>query len=213
MTTHPAITIVDYGMGNLSSVRNAFRHLGWAAECVNQPDAIAAASVVVLPGVGAFGRAMENLRALQLIEPLRRKVLEERVPFLGICLGMQLIARSSEENGQHEGLGWLDAHVRRLPVTSALRLPHVGWNDVQWRADAPLFSGVGEDKNFYFVHSYHVECDPQYIDATCVYGAPVTAAIRKENIVATQFHPEKSHVNGMTVLRNFLREVSGGATC
>ncbi len=200
-----SITIVDYGMGNLSSVKNAFVHLGRSVTLTSSAEDIKRADVIILPGVGAFGEAMQNLQALNLIDILTEKVMHEKVPFLGICLGMQLIADSSEENGFFHGLKWIEGNVRKIKAPQSFRLPHIGWNNVTVKEGSILFNDLGEDKNFYFVHSFHMNCDKDIIESTTEYGGEVTASIRKDNIFATQFHPEKSHVNGMKILQNFLR--------
>jgi len=198
------IAIVDYRMGNLQSVKNAFGFLGFDALITEKPADIACADVVVLPGVGAFGEAMRNLRRQDLIKPLADQVLERKVPFLGICLGMQLLSEWSDENGNHEGLGWLPGHVRRIPDGEGVRVPHVGWNStVITRAD-PLFHGFEGDPDFYYVHSYHVEVAADYVSAHCLYGQRLTASVNHANIRAVQFHPEKSQFNGLRLLRNFM---------
>lgn len=197
--------IVDYGMGNLRSVLNALSFLGCDAFISDKRGDVDSADAFILPGVGAFGEAMANLTALGLVEPLTRRVLTERKPFLGICLGMQLIAESSEENGKFQGLGWISGHVRRLPAENGIRIPHVGWNDVRIVESDPLFLKIEDDLNFYFVHTYHFACDPARVVAWCRYGADFAAAVRKDNIFAVQFHPEKSQVNGLRLLRNFCR--------
>ncbi|OGQ07191.1 MAG: imidazole glycerol phosphate synthase, glutamine amidotransferase subunit [Deltaproteobacteria bacterium RIFCSPLOWO2_12_FULL_40_28] len=199
------ITIVDYGMGNLSSVKNAFDHIGVQSTVTNKIDDLKNARAICLPGVGAFGEAMTNLKNLNLVDELTYQVVHQKKPFLGICLGMQLIAESSEENGLHKGLGWIDGKVLRIQTDAKLRLPHIGWNDLHFPRQSFLYEGMGPDKNFYFVHSYQMVCDPQWVTASCEYGGLVTASVQKENMVATQFHPEKSHANGMLVLRNFIK--------
>jgi glutamine amidotransferase len=195
--------IVDYGMGNLQSVLNAFKYLNCNAVISDKIEDVERADAVILPGVGAFGEAMRNLKNIKMIDALNVHVMEKKKPFLGICLGMQLIVLDSEENGNHKGLGWIPGHVRMIKVPQQLRLPHIGWNDVSFTKESPLFKHIINDSNFYFVHSFQVECDDRYITATCTYGAEVTAAIQERNIFATQFHPEKSQENGLRVLRGF----------
>jgi imidazole glycerol-phosphate synthase subunit HisH len=199
--------IIDYGMGNLQSVANAFAYLNCNAVISSDKEDVRKADAVILPGVGAFGEAMNNLRELKIIDELNRQVLEKKKPFLGICLGMQLIALDSTENGINNGLGWIPGHVRMIPIPSHLRLPHIGWNDIRVTGKTPLFERIHKDFNFYFVHSYQMECDDCYIVAKCDYGVEVTAAIQHENIFATQFHPEKSQENGLRLLRNFVNYV------
>ena len=201
------IAIVDYGMGNLRSLINAFDYLGHDAEITADPRVIGHADRVVLPGVGAFGDAMDAMRQTGLRPVLDRQVRDLGKPVLGICLGMQLFAKSSTEHGMHEGLGWVDADVRRLEVDRPRKIPHVGWNDVRFPAGDWLFEGIRPaEANFYFVHSYHMLChDPSALVATTDYGGPVTAVIRTGNLVAMQFHPEKSQDNGLTLLDNWVR--------
>ena len=201
------VTIVDYGMGNIASVRNAFHYLGVDTEVVNTPPGVMTARLVVLPGVGAFGDAMRNLHSLRLIEPLNRKVMEERIPFLGICLGMQLLADESDEKGTHEGLGWIPGRVEALDVTP-LRVPHMGWNDVIANSEDDLMRGLQQNPSFYFVHSYQLRCkNRDDIHSTVNYGGEVTAAVRRNNLFAVQFHPERSHHNGLGLLTNFLNSI------
>ena len=195
-------------MGNVRSVRNALESIGEDATVTADPGAIREADRLILPGVGAFGDAMANLRERALVPVLEREVLSERKPFLGICLGMQLLARCSSEHGAHEGLGWLDAEVIRFDFSNgnaALKVPHMGWNEIAPRADHPLLHGLRDDQYvFYFVHSYHVVSrDRAAVTATCDYGYPFDAVVSRDNIFATQFHPEKSQDNGLQILRNF----------
>jgi len=193
-------------MGNVRSVHNALDLLGLEAVVTSDPSVVEAADRLILPGVGAFGDAMSNLRSRGLIEVLTRSVIEDGKPFLGICLGMQLLARTSSEHGTHEGLGWIDAEVDRFSFpTNDLKVPHLGWNDVTAVRTHPLLEGLREDQFvFYFVHSFHVIChDDSDVVASCDYGSPFTAAVARRNVFATQFHPEKSQDNGLQILRNF----------
>jgi glutamine amidotransferase len=201
------IAIVDYGMGNLRSLSNAFEYLGEEVTITHDVAELEAASRIVLPGVGAFGDAMQALRAQELVEPLGRLVRDGGKPLLGICLGMQLVARESFEHGHHEGLGWVDARIERLAPAGGLKVPHVGWNSLQFPADDWLFEGVNPaEANFYFVHSFHMVCaDPSDRLATTDYGGPVTAVVRRGNITVMQFHPEKSQDNGLRLLGNWVR--------
>ncbi len=198
------ILVIAYGMGNIRSVCNGLDLLGGRYVVSDDHRDFAGADAYILPGVGAFGAAMENLRRLHIVEALETEVRERGKPYLGICLGMQLLARDSEEMGMHRGLGWLDGHVVALRPEGGLTVPHVGWNDIRIRNKEPLFPRVEEGANFYFDHSYHLQCDPAYVVAECDYGGPVVAAIRKDNVLATQFHPEKSQRNGLKLLRNYL---------
>lgn len=199
------ITIVDYGMGNLRSVYNALDLLGAEVEITSDPKQVLGAERLILPGVGAFGLAMRNLRERGLVEALNEKVLNQKTPILAICLGMQLLAQSSNEHGQHQGLGWLSGHVQHFDVSDNLRVPHVGWNDITPQNDPPLFKGLGTTKEFYFVHSYHfVTDDAAIVAATSHYGYDFVSAVHQDNIFGTQFHPEKSQDSGLRILRNFM---------
>lgn len=204
------IVIVDYGMGNLGSVLgklSAPGANGTHAIVSGDLDVIAAASKLVLPGVGSFAAGMENLRRSGLVALLTKKALEERVPILGICLGMQLFTRGSEEGGA-PGLAWIAADTLRFRFDAGamLRVPHVGWNDICANRRSALLDGIDDGTRFYFTHSYHARCDDtEDVVATTCYGYPFPAVIQCGNIQGTQFHPEKSHGAGLRVLRNFLR--------
>ena len=199
------VVVVNYSMGNLRSVVHALEFLGCRPRVADSPEAFAGCDAIILPGVGAFGEAMANLTRQNLVGPLTAAVLSRATPFLGICLGMQLLARSSEEHGRHEGLDWLDAAVRYIPATAG-RVPHVGWSPVQAGADDPLFARIDPDSSFYFDHSLHVEVEGSAKIATVDYGGRMVAALSQGNIYATQFHPEKSQRSGLKLLRNFLNE-------
>ncbi len=200
------IAIIDYGMGNLRSLSNAFEYLGEETVVSNKFSILNSADGIVLPGVGAFGDAMSALHDRGIVENLNKLVFNQNKPFLGICLGMQLIGKESTEHGVHKGLGWIDSHVDRLAPESPLKVPHVGWNSLDYPEDDWLFRGVRKNEsNFYFVHSYHMVCEnPNDRLATTNYGEDITAIVRKDNIVAMQFHPEKSQDNGLKVLQNWL---------
>jgi glutamine amidotransferase len=203
------ITIIDYGMGNLGSILNMCRHLGIPAETSGDPATVVRAEKLILPGVGAFDAGMEKLDQSGLREALDQRVVRENAPILGICLGMQLLARRSEE-GVRPGLGWIAADVVRFQSPEGrqppLQIPHMGWSHLTPRLDSRLFAGLPADPRFYFVHSYHVVCDqPGDISATTEHGGTITAAIERGHILGTQFHPEKSHRFGMQLLRNFAR--------
>ncbi len=201
------IALVDYGGGNVRSVFNALAYLGLDAVVTADDAVIAEVERIILPGVGAFGDVMAKLEARGLIEVLDREVREKAKPFLGVCLGLQLLAKSSTEHGLHAGLGYLDAHVERFDPTglpATLKIPHMGWNEVAPEVEHPLLAKLPAGAAFYFVHSYHIVCeDPTQVAATSLHGYRFTAAVHHENIFATQFHPEKSQDNGLQVLENF----------
>jgi glutamine amidotransferase len=209
------VVIVDYGSGNLRSAAKAFeraaRDSGIAADIVVSADAAALrhASHIVLPGVGAFADCKRGLEALPgMIDALNQAVLVDKIPFFGICVGMQLMAQIGHEHGEHKGLGWIAGSVEPLePDDPALKVPHMGWNDLQFADGAhPLLAGVNAGRHAYFVHSYHMRCsDPHNVLATVDYGGAVTAVVGRDNIVGTQFHPEKSQDTGLTLIANFLR--------
>jgi imidazole glycerol-phosphate synthase subunit HisH len=199
------IAIVDYGLGNLTSVSSACRKLDFDAVVTQEVSKLDDAEKLILPGVGAFGDGMRLLRERNLIEPLSRMVQSGK-PVLGICLGFELIAESSEEFGFFQGLGWIKAHVRRLtPTDPSLRIPHVGWNSLRQVRNSVLFRDVPDNALFYFVHSYCLPTSEKELPVgICDYGGPFVAAIEQGNIYGTQFHPEKSQRHGLTMLRNFL---------
>jgi imidazole glycerol-phosphate synthase subunit HisH len=198
------IAIIDYEMGNLGSIRNMLAKLGFQSEITKDPERIAAADRLILPGVGAFDAGMESLERSGLIPILNKRVLDERVPTLGICLGMQLMCRRSEE-GKCGGLGWIAADVVRFqPADSTIKVPHMGWNVVVPAQPAALIEGMPDESRFYFVHSYFVRCElPSDVLLTSSHGQPFHAAFRHDNLWGVQFHPEKSHRFGMQLLRNF----------
>lgn len=200
------ITIVDYGLGNLSSIKSMLRRIGFPSVITSDPEIISSADKLILPGVGAFDNGMRNLRSKGLEPLLRRKALEEKVPVLGICLGMQLLCNGSEE-GIEPGLGWIPGMARKFKFSEQnnyLKIPHMGWNDVEIVGESELVKGFLPEMRFYFVHSYHVICDnPEDILLTVDYGGPVVAAMKRGNVMGTQFHPEKSHKFGMLLLKNF----------
>ena len=201
------VGIVDYGMGNLTSVNNALQALDIRSDILHTPRDLQRVSHIILPGVGAFGEAMRNLNNGEWVGPLNAAVLEQGKPLLGICLGLQLLATASEEFGEHQGLSWIPGRVVRLkPESSDLRVPHIGWNDVTQRVDSPLYSEVPDHADFYFVHSFHlVPDDTFHLTGVCEYGVTVTASVERGHIFATQFHPEKSGRAGLQILLNFSR--------
>ncbi len=201
------IGIIDCDTGNLLSVRNALYYLGCDSVFCRSPQDLDGIDKIVLPGVGAFADFMEKLKSRGFVDALETVVFDRGIPILGICLGMQAMARKSFEGGEHQGLGWIEGDVIRIkPDDSGLRVPHIGWNEILPRRESVLFDGLPENGDFYFVHSYYVNCDNSGdVEATCDYGGAITAAIRKNNVFATQFHPEKSQDHGLRVLDNFLR--------
>lgn len=199
------ITIVDYGMGNLGSILNMFKRIGAAAEITGELASLRRASKILLPGVGAFDSAMTRINESGLREVLDHKALQERIPILGICLGMQLLTRASDE-GELPGLGWIAGTTRRFPPAPGIKVPHMGWNAVMPVQPNPLIDDMFEESRFYFVHSYYVEVDDQR-DALLKarHGVRFDAAVSHGNIHGAQFHPEKSHKFGMRFLANFAR--------
>lgn len=199
------ITIVDYGMGNLGAVRNMFKRIGVPAVITGDPVEVARAQKILLPGVGAFDAAMKRINASGLREVLERKAQVERVPVLGICLGMQLLTRGSEE-GSEPGLGWIAADTRRFPALPGIKVPHMGWNLAQPTQPHPLTAELPPDPRFYFVHSFYVHVDDPHDSLLRThYGVDFDAAIAHGNILGAQFHAEKSHRFGMKLLHNFAR--------
>jgi glutamine amidotransferase len=207
---NPTIAIVDYGMGNLASVASAFAALQVPTVIARDHKTLDAADGILLPGVGAFGQAMKNLEARDLVNPLTDLVMGAARPFLGICLGMQLIAERSSELGEFKGLGWIKGTVEEIPSDPDHPVPHVGWSEVDFDRDDALFDRVAEKACFYFDHSYVLRTDPANIAASARYGRDVTAAVRCGNILATQFHPEKSQRAGLKLLRNFANGIKAG---
>lgn len=199
------VAIIDYGMGNVGSVGNALKALGCETMVSSRAEDLAAATHLILPGVGAFGDGMKNLAERGLIEALRVEVFKNRKPILGLCLGLQLMAEAGEEGGEYEGLGWLKGRVRRFTVDeSRFRIPLIGWNDVAVGPRARLFAGV-KKPIFYFAHSFHfAPHDASIIAAEAEHGERFVAAVESENIFGLQFHPEKSQQEGLKVLQNFL---------
>lgn len=206
------IVILDYGMGNSGSILNMLRKVGGDAIISSDVADIKAAKGIILPGVGAFDNGMEKLNQLGLIPVLRERVLEEKVPFLGVCLGMQLLLTGSEE-GNSLGLNWIPGKARRFDFkdikdNKRLKIPHMGWNIVKPKEQETLFANCTEEERFYFVHSFAVECDNNdHILATAEYGYNFSCAIHKNNIYGVQFHPEKSHKFGMNMFKNFMEMV------
>jgi len=201
------IAIIDYGMGNLRSVSKAFEAVGYRPVVTRDVTKIKNASHVVLPGVGAFGDCMANLGRYDLVEPIRLTIQSGK-PFLGICLGLQLLFTESEEFGFHKGLGIISGRVRRFRVDEregmGLKIPHMGWNQVNFQRPCPLFKGIADGAHWYFIHSYFVDpSDRQIAATTTTYGVPFVSSIWRDNVVGCQFHPEKSQTVGLQLIRNF----------
>lgn len=200
------IAIVNYGSGNIQAIGNIYKRLGVPFVVTARPDELLSADQVILPGVGAFDQAMNELDASGLREALDMCVLQQRKPILGICVGMQLLAKFSAE-GEARGLGWIDAEVRRFDHSTAgqrTQLPHMGWNSVELARTDPLFDGVDLRNGYYFLHSYFFSCrDAGDVLASTSYGMKFTSAVRRQNVYGVQFHPEKSHANGIQLLKNF----------
>lgn len=206
------IVVVDYGVGNLSSIGNMLKKIGAEAIISSDRNVIASADKLILPGVGAFDNGIQNLKDRNLVDVLNERVLGAKVPILGICLGMQLLTKSSEE-GKLPGLGWIEAETKKFSlelVNSSLKIPHMGWNFVEvLREDSYLFSDMPEESRFYFVHSYHVVCsNPSDVVALTKHGYQFSSVVQKGNILGVQFHPEKSHKFGMKLLKNFSESVA-----
>lgn len=201
------ITIIDYGAGNLRSVTNAIIRLGYQPKITSTPHEVLDSSAVILPGVGSAGDTMASLKRLNLAEPIRRFIGEGR-PFLGICVGLQVLFTGTEEGGGHECLGIIPGQVKKLPP--GLKIPHMGWNQVRQKMSHPVFAGIPDETNFYFVHSYYAEPDDTAITAAeTEYGILFCSAITRGNLIATQFHPEKSGEYGLQIYHNFIRMSEG----
>jgi glutamine amidotransferase len=197
------IAIIDYGMGNLRSVQKGFEKVGHQATVTNDPKQILAADKVVLPGVGAFEDAIAELHRRELVDPIL-ETIDSGKPFLGICLGLQMLFETSHENGQHKGLGVLAGEVVRFELPEEFSIPHMGWNELQIRRSAPILEGIPSGTHFYFVHSYYVvPKDREVIAVEADYGRPFCAMVWRDNLFATQFHPEKSQAWGLRMLKNF----------
>ena len=199
------VCIVDYGSGNVRSVYNIFRSISEAVQVSNDPDDLNAATHIVLPGVGAFGTAIAKVKALPSFNVLKENVLANKKPYLGICVGMQILADEGLEHGANQGLGWIPGTVKRIEAPG-MHLPHVGWNNFTWcQTGSPLLKGIMTTMDFYYVHSYQFETvDKVARSATCTYGMDFTAVVNKENIYGVQFHPEKSQKAGKKLIENFL---------
>jgi len=198
------ICIIDYGMGNIHSVYNALVSLNCEPIVTNNKDELNDADAFILPGVGAFPQAIYNLSKLNLIEEIKKQVLSKKKNILGICLGMQLFANSSEEGGFNEGLSLIPGKVIDLSNKVQARVPHIGWNSLKVYNNSKIFNQIPDGQDFYFVHRYYYECDAKYILADTEYGIAFTSAIQHNNIYGVQFHPERSHSMGIRLLKNFI---------
>jgi len=197
------IAIIDYGVGNLGSVEKAFQYIGYKAEVTSDKNTVLGADAIVLPGVGAYADAMRNLEKVGMIDVVKRAVAEDR-PFLGICLGLQLLFDHSEE-GDVKGLGLFKGKVKQFPLDMNLKVPHMGWNSLKTDKDCRLFYGLDETPYVYFVHSYYLDAeDNDIVAARTEYGIEFHSAVNRGNVFATQFHPEKSGETGLKILRNFV---------
>ncbi len=198
------IVIVDYGVGNLSSVSNMLRKAGGKVLISRDPADVLASDKLLLPGVGHFDHGMKMLNASGLRDAVDRFALDLRRPVLGICLGAQILGKGSEE-GDAPGLGWINMACRKLPAMPDIRVPHMGWNQITRKKPSPLLDRMGEDARFYFVHSYHMECaQAEDVLATAMHGIEFTCAVQRNNIMGTQFHPEKSLRHGLALMRSFV---------
>lgn len=203
------IAIIDYDAGNIKSVEKAFQALGENIVITREKEMILNADGVVLPGVGAFGDAMEKLKEYELVDTIHQ-VVRLGKPFLGICLGLQLLFESSEESPGVEGLGILKGKIVRIPEGEGIKIPHIGWNNLRYPHQGRLFRGIAENSFVYFVHSYYLQAkDPVIVKATAEYGIDIQASVERDNVFACQFHPEKSSSVGMQILQNFINVVKG----
>ena len=202
------IAIIDYDAGNLKSVEKALLHLGHQTAITRDRETLLKADKVILPGVGSFGAAMENLEKYGLVD-LIRELVDRKKPFLGICLGLQLLFEESEESPGVKGLGILKGKILRIPETERLKIPHMGWNSLELSGDGRLFRGMEGEPYVYFVHSYYLKAEEDIVKASAWYGTTIHASVEKDNVFACQFHPEKSSETGLKILKNFA-ELEGG---
>lgn len=197
------IGIIDYDAGNIRSVEKALSYLGEKTVVSRDPDILKSVDKVILPGVGSFGQAMENLHRYELV-PVIRDMIEDGKPFLGICLGLQLLFESSEESPGAEGLGIQKGKILKIPSSPGLKIPHMGWNSLQLQNNGRLFRNIPQDTYVYFVHSYYLQAqEPEIVKAVTGYGTEIHASVEKDNVFACQFHPEKSGKYGLEILKNF----------
>jgi len=201
------INIIDYGVGNIRSISNAMQLLNCDVRLTSDIESITDCDALILPGVGSFGEAMKKLRERKLIEPIVTAVEDCSIPVLGICLGMQLLADSSEEGGNHKGLSLIPGVIRKIPPSEDLKLPHIGWNDIFVKYSQPILHNISNNSDFYFVHSYRFECDGLYVSSITNYGVDIVSSVQKGHIFGIQFHPERSQRNGIFILQNFVKYV------
>lgn len=202
------IVILDYGVGNLNSIKNMVKKVGFDSEITSDPEVVSKGTKFILPGVGSFNYGITKLKSTPYFNTLEQKVLQEKKPILGVCLGAQLLFEESEEGERTEGLGWIKGKVKKFKFSSnetELKIPHMGWNFVRSVKRSKLLEGLDENARFYFVHSYHFDCcDDDSPLLTTVYGHSFVSAVEKGNVIGVQFHPEKSHKFGMKLYKNFL---------
>lgn len=202
------IAVIDYGVGNVRSVENAIKWLGYDVRTTRDPGHLERSDFLILPGVGAFKEAVDNLEKHDLHNILNEIVIKKKKPLLGICLGMQVLADTSEEKGLHKGLGWIKGNVRGLDLPEGFSVPHVGWNNVDIKKKDPLFNRTPDEPDFYFDHSFHFVCkNDENVLATCSYGEEITVAVNKGHIWGVQFHPEKSQNNGLKLFRGIISSI------
>ena len=207
MDSSKVITIIDYGAGNIRSVVNAVSKFGYLLKVTSEPSEVLSAKAVILPGVGAAGDTMKNLKEMGMVGPICQLIAEGR-PFFGVCIGLQVLFTGTEEGGWHECLGVIPGAVRKLPV--GLKVPHMGWNQVKQRITHPIFDGIPDRANFYFVHSYYADPEDRSVAAgTTEYGVSICSVLVRGSLVATQFHPEKSGEHGLRMYANFLNLALG----
>jgi len=199
------IALIDYKAGNLNSLTKAFEKIGAKSFIAKDPKDLQKADKLLLPGVGSFAEAMRNLKELGFLEPLKEQVLVQKKPVLGICLGMQLFLEKGYEGGFCEGLGFIEGQVLKFEEDWGLKIPHMGYNELEILKQEPLYQGIENGSDFYFVHSFYVKCKDEFASAKCEYGRKFIASLQKDNIFATQFHPEKSQNLGLKLLENFTR--------